>query len=244
MFLLNAKDVFLGCFFPWKFDLSHSRGTSTANISDSNRCTRLQPLQCWSVPARALIPRAQRGCMCHSQRPPVQMLTTVGQFMVTNPSIRLINTWWFLSDDDGISRIYQVSKGIGAREVCMTNLGILQDKNWALLPQDLQDRNPAAIGFQGNMVSIWFNKDKEDPSAKSGQIQVLFFSHVPSHEGYGLHQAWWHWHSLRIPPSSSSQPGQSQTRLLTPDWGMKHSWVVVVSVVSVVSSSWKMMKNI
>ena len=70
------------------------------------------------------------------------MLTTVGQFMVTNPSIRLINTWWFLSDDDGISRIYQVSKEIGAREVCMTNLGILQDKNWALLPQDLQDRNP------------------------------------------------------------------------------------------------------
>ena len=142
MFLLNAKDVFLGCFFPWKFDLSHSRGTSTANISDSNRCTRLRPLQCWSAPARALIPRAQRGCMCHSQRPPVQMLTTVGQFMVTNPSIRLINTWWFLSDADGISRIYQVSKEIGAREVCMTNLGILQDKNWALLPQDLQDRNP------------------------------------------------------------------------------------------------------
>ena len=70
------------------------------------------------------------------------MLTTVGQFMGTNPSIRLINTWWFLSDDDGISRIYQVSKEIGAREVCMTNLGILQDKNWALLPQDLQDRNP------------------------------------------------------------------------------------------------------
>ena len=134
--------MFFWCFFPWKFDLSHSRGTSTANISDSNRCTRLRPLQCWSAPARALIPRAQRGCMCHSQRPPVQMLTTVGQFMVTNPSIRLINTWWFLSDDDGISRIYQVSKGIGAREVCMTNLGILQDKNWALLPQDLQDRNP------------------------------------------------------------------------------------------------------
>ena len=149
--------MFFGVCFPWKFDLSHSRGTSTANISDSNRCTRLQPLQCWSAPARALIPRAQRGCMCHSQRPPVQMLTTVGQFMVTNPSIRLINTWWFLSNDDGISRIYQVSKGIGAREVCMPNLGILQDKNWALLPQDLQDRNPVAIGFQGNMISICFN---------------------------------------------------------------------------------------
>ena len=148
--------MFFGVCFPWKFDLSHSRGTSTANISDSNRCTRLRPLQCWSAPARALIPRAQRGCMCHSQRPPVQMLTTVGQFMVTNPSIRLINTWWFLSDDDGISRIYQVSKEIGAREVCMTNLGILQDKNWALLPQDLQDRNPQS---QSDSKETWFQYD-------------------------------------------------------------------------------------
>ena len=231
--------MFFGVCFPWKFDLSHSRGTSTANISDSNRCTRLRPLQCWSAPARALIPRAQRGCMCHSQRPPVQMLTTVGQFMVTNPSIRLINTWWFLSDDDGISRIYQVSKEIGAREVCMTNLGILQDKNWALLPQDLQDRNPVAIGFQGNMVSIWFNKDHEDPSAKSRSYSCSLMS--PAKRAMAFTRLGGTGTPFASPPSSSSQPGQSQTRLLTPNWGMKHSWLVVVSVVS---SSWKMMKNI
>ena len=190
-----------------------------------------------------MIPRAQRGCMCHSQRPPVQMLTTVGQFMVTNPSIRLINTWWFLSDDDGISRIYQVSKGIGAREVCMTNLGILQDKNWALLPQDLQDRNPCRNRIPRKHGSIWFNKDEEDPSAKSRSyscslmspaMRAMAFTRLG---GTGTPP-------FASPPSSSSQPGQSQTRLLTPDWGMKHSWVVVVSVVSVVSSSWKMMKNI
>ena len=104
------------------------------------------------------------------------MLTPVGQFLVTNPKIRLINTWWFLSDDDGISRIYQVSKGIGAREVCMTNLGILQDKNWALLPQDLQDRNPCRNRIPRKHGSIWFNKDEEDPSAKSRSYSCSLMS--------------------------------------------------------------------
>ena len=179
--------MFFGCFFfleslTFPIPGAHQQQTSLTAIvapAYSHSNVGLRRHGHWSQGHNGDACATAKGLLskcCHSQRPPVQMLTTVGQFMVTNPSIRLIKTWWFLSDDDGISRIYQVSKGIGAREVCMTNLGILQDKNWALLPQDLQDRNPAAIGFQGNMVSIWFNKDHEDPSAKSRSYSCSLMS--------------------------------------------------------------------